>query len=85
MSTRPPIYYGPCEGGPFHGKHLAEARPVSSVAYDKITKKYQGPIQAPNGDPNLRFGEYVFEGSTWIWHDAVRSASKTASQPESGS
>lgn len=69
MSDRPKINYGLCEGGPFHQKHLADVRAVFPVAYDKVTNKYQGPIQAPTpiSDKNLRFGEYVFEGNGWIW------------------
>lgn len=68
MSAGPKIYYGRCEGGPFHGKPLAEARDVSQVAYDNKTGKYQGPIQAPNGNPDLRFGEYHFSEGNWTWH-----------------
>ena len=83
MTDRPKIYFGLCEGGPFNQRHLADARAVFPVAYDKVTGKYQGPMQAPTriSDPNLRFGEYRFEGAGWIWHP-IRSASKTASPPE---
>lgn len=66
VSDRPTIYYGLCEGGPFHGKHLAEALTVSPVAYDKKTLKYQGPLVATK-DPNIAFGVYNFDGRTWIW------------------
>ena len=74
MSERPKIYYGLCEGGPFHQKHLADAKAVFPVAYDKVTKKYQGPMQVPMlaSTPNLRFGEYVFDGKTWLWQDTRR-------------
>lgn len=60
--------FGICEGGPFHGKRMPDERAVFRVAIDNRTGKYLGPVQGPNGNPDLRFGEYRFYGSYWVWH-----------------
>lgn len=67
MSDRPKIYYGLCEGGPFHQKHLADARAVFPIHIDVITKKvFPGAQAGARGTESS--GDYIFEGKTWRWH-----------------
>jgi hypothetical protein len=67
VTDRPRIYYGLCEGGPWHQKHLADARAVFSVMIDPATKK-----AIPGAQAGTKGGDYVFDDKTWVWQPHAR-------------
>ena len=63
-----PMNYGPCQGGPFNNKRLADHRGVFRIAIDEQTRKAVLALQASD-KPWIRFGEYHFKDGVWIWKD----------------
>lgn len=61
-----PMKYGRCQGGPFNAKDMAHPEPVYRVALDQLMRKTYPGMQS-SSDPDIKFGEYHFEGKVWIW------------------
>lgn len=62
-----PLYYGPCEGGPYHFRKLAHPEPVSREAIDKHTNRAKAGVQAGE---DYYFGEYHWDAGAWRWKSA---------------
>ncbi|MET4187596.1 hypothetical protein ABIB86_000455 [Bradyrhizobium sp. JR1.7] len=60
------LNYGPCEGGPYHKKRLADHREVRHIAVDTLSGK-PFPALVSSKDPHIRFGSYHWSGNVWIW------------------
>ena len=64
MAGGVPMNYGPCEGGPWKGKHLAHHEPVYVVPINR-DKKIIVAVQP--GTKGYIFGKYRFADGVWSW------------------
>lgn len=62
------IFYGACDGGPYHRKRLAHGRAAFRVTYDRYKPMRTVPGYAGEARDDLVIGVYVFHPMTEKWH-----------------
>jgi hypothetical protein len=72
--------YGPCDGGPWHGRKLAHPEALYPVPFELYSRKIL--IGVLVGATGFEHGEYAFRAGTWHWTSPAAVASRPRVTPE---
>jgi len=62
------LFYGICDGGPYHARRLAHGTGSMQLAYDRNAPMKAHPAMQASTDPDIAFGGYVFDETTKVWN-----------------